>query len=241
MKKLIGFLAVSLFFSLPVFAQQRGDTQRGGTPAQRGATPPGGGGQRTSGAPVGGGHIPARGPAPSAARAPERAPVVPKRGGSSTAERPPAASNRGGTPPTERPPDGSNRGDTRPTNSQPRNYADQPGHPNAPHVDARNDRWVGHDTGRNDANYHLDRPWEHGHFPGAFGPTHVYRLRGGSRERFGFDGFFFSIAPADYAYCNDWLWDSDDIVVYADPDHIGWYLGYNVRLGTYVHVEFLGS
>jgi len=234
MKKLIGFLAVSLFFSLPVFAQQRGESQRG-------AAPRGGGGQRTSGAPVGGGHIPSRGPAPSAARAPERAPVVPKRGGPSPAERPPAASNRGGTPPTERPPDGSNRGDTRPTNNQPRNYADQPGHPNAPHVDARNDRWVGHDTGRNDANYHLDRPWEHGHFPGAFGPTHVYRLRGGSRERFGFDGFFFSIAPADYAYCNDWLWDSDDIVVYADPDHIGWYLGYNVRLGTYVHVEFLGS
>jgi hypothetical protein len=136
----------------------------------------------------------------------------------------------GGTPPTERPPDGSNRGDTRPTNGQPRNYAEQPGHPNAPHVDARTDRWVGHDTGRNDANYHLDRPWEHGHFPGAFGPTHVYRL-GGGRERFGFDGFFFSIAPADYAYCNDWLWDRDDIVVYADPDHIGWYLAYNVRLG----------
>ena len=105
----------------------------------------------------------------------------------------------------------------------------------------RTDRWVGHDTGRNDANYHLDRPWEHGHFPGAFGPTHVYRLGGGSRERFGFDGFFFSVAPADYDYCNDWLWDRDDIVVYADPDHIGWYLAYNVRLGTYVHVEFLGS
>ena len=219
MKKLIGFLAVSLFFSIPVFTQQRGD-------AQRGAAPRGGGGQRTSGAPVGGGHIPARGPAPGPARAPERAPVVPKRGGPSPAERAPVASNHGGTPPT---------------NSQPRNFAEQSGHPNAPHVDARTDRWVGHDTGRNDANYHLDRPWEHGHFPGAFGPTHVYRLGGGSRERFGFDGFFFSIAPADYAYCNDWLWDRDDIVVYADPDHIGWYLAYNVRLGTYVHVEFLGS
>jgi hypothetical protein len=57
MRKLIGFLAVSLFFLFPVFAQQRGDTQRGGTPAQRGAAPRGGGGQRTSGAPVGGGHI----------------------------------------------------------------------------------------------------------------------------------------------------------------------------------------
>jgi hypothetical protein len=234
MKKLVGFLAVSLLFSLPVFTQQRGE-------AQRGAAPRGGGGQRTSGAPVGGGHIPARGPAPSTARAPERAPVVPKRGGPSPAERPPDGSNRGGSPPAERPPDRSNRGGTPPANSQPRNFAEQPGHPNAPHVDARTDRWVGHDTGRNDANYHLDRPWEHGHFPGAFGPTHVYRLRGGSRERFGFDGFFFSIAPADYAYCNDWLWDSDDIVVYADPDHIGWYLAYNVRLGTYVHVEFLGS
>jgi hypothetical protein len=118
MKKLIGFLAVSLFFSIPVFAQQRGD-------AQRGATPRGGGGQRTSGAPVGGGHIPARGPAPSPARAPERAPVVPKRRGPSPAERPPIASDRGGTPPT---------------NSQPRKFAEQPGHPNAPHVDARTDR-----------------------------------------------------------------------------------------------------
>jgi hypothetical protein len=234
MRKLIGFLAVSLVFSLPVFAQQRGE-------AQRGAAPRSGGGQRTSGAPVGGGHIPARGPAPSPARAPERAPVVPKRGGPSPAERAPDASNRGGTPQAERPAGASNRGGTAPTNNPPRNFAEQPGHPNAPHVDARTDRWVGHDTGRNDANYHLDRPWEHGHFPGAFGPTHVYRLGGGSRERFGFDGFFFSIAPADYAYCNDWLWDSDDVVVYADPDHIGWYLAYNVRLGTYVHVEFLGS
>jgi hypothetical protein len=118
---------------------------------------------------------------------------------------------------------------------------DQQGHPAEPHVHANNNQWVGHNSGRSDVNYHLDHPWEHGHFPGEIGAGHVWRIGGGGPSRFWFGGFFFSVAPYDLGYCGDWDWATDDVVIYADPDHPGWYLAYNVRLGTYVHVMYLGS
>ena len=127
-----------------------------------------------------------------------------------------------------------------PQASQPnRNYSDKAGHPNVPHVDGN--KWVGHDTGRNDANYHMDQTYARGRFNGGIGREHMWHLGGGGPSRFWFNGWYWDVAAADMAYCDAWLWNSDDIVIYEDPDHPGWYIAYNVRLGTYVHVEYLGS
>src|SRR5262245_54547982 len=57
-------------------------------------------------------------------------------------------------------------------------FDDRDGHPNAPHVH-HDDTWIGHRTGRDDPDYHLDHldhPFAHGPFPGGFGRDHVFAL-----------------------------------------------------------------
>jgi hypothetical protein len=110
-----------------------------------------------------------------------------------------------------------------------------------PHVEPTG-RWVGHDMGRDDVRFHRDQPWAAGRFRGGIGPRHVYRIRGWDpgRHRFWFNGFYFGIAPWEYDVVGDWDWADDQVVIYDDPDHVGWYLAYNVRLGTYAHVEYAG-
>lgn len=119
--------------------------------------------------------------------------------------------------------------------------ADVPGRPVAPHVDVNSGRWVGRDAGSNDPHFHLAHPWQNGRFTAGMGSQYVWRMRGGTQDRFDVGGYYFQVAAIDDVYATDWLWNSDDIVIYSDPDHVGWYLGYNVRLGTYVHVMYLGN
>lgn len=124
-----------------------------------------------------------------------------------------------------------------------RNFSDGFGHPDAPHVDWHGGRadWVGHDMGPGDARFHLDHPFAYGRWRGGFGPGHMWRIEGGGPGRFWFGGNYFSVAPGDWGYCNGWNWGDDDISLYPDPDHGGWYLAYNPRLGVYVHVQYMGG
>ena len=111
---------------------------------------------------------------------------------------------------------------------------------NTPHVN--HNQWYGHDS-PNDPIYHLERPFAHGLFVHP-GPSFRYRFVRVDPYRHWFwlpGSFYFEVAAWDWPVFADWCWDcGDDFVVYEDPDHIGWYLLYNMHTGVYVHVQYMG-
>ena len=114
-------------------------------------------------------------------------------------------------------------------------------------VDARphvaNDHWYGHNE-KNDARFRLAQPYAHGRFE-HFGPTFQYRVGRvdlANRRFWLTGGFGFEVALWDWPFAADWCWTcADDIVVYDDTDHPGWYLIYNTETGVYVHAQYLGT
>ena len=175
----------------------------------------------------------------SVARSPQ------ERGGQSHAAPPHAAPQHAAPPSRPR----ANQGHV-PSAPPPRNDHAAPrepehfstGHVNdTPHVN--HDKWYGHEPA-NDARFHVDHPFEHGHFAhaGASYRYRVSRIDRGNREFWFPGGFFFQIADFDWALASDWCWDcGDDFTVYEDPDHPGWYLVYNVQTGAYVHAQYMGG
>ena len=115
------------------------------------------------------------------------------------------------------------------------------GHLNdTPHVN--HDQWYGHEA-PNDPRFRLAHPFSNGRFAHS-GPTFRYeimRVNAGLHRFWLPDGFCFEVAAWDWPFCADWCWDcGDDFVIYDDPDHIGWYLLYNIHTGIYVHVLYMG-
>jgi hypothetical protein len=94
----------------------------------------------------------------------------------------------------------------------------------------------------NDHVYRVPQGWGHRSFSRDYiGPRHVWRIEGGRRDRFRVRGAYFQVATYDYRYADRWYFDRDNVVIYDDPDNAGYYLAFNVRLGSYLHVVYMGD
>jgi len=125
------------------------------------------------------------------------------------------------------------------------------------HGDDDDDDGYRHDNGKHKGWYkHRDRDYDQWDYdggrirPGHYYPhgrypyvRHVIVVRGfdpRTRHIILYDQSNWVVAPYDVPRCHDWEWDRDRVYVYDDYDHPGWYVLFNSRLGSSVHVEFFG-
>ena len=123
--------------------------------------------------------------------------------------------------------------------------------------DKHEDRDDRHDNGKhkgwdNPKNPHY-RDWDYDHDriqPGRAYPRGRYghvrevfvarRIDYRTRRVVLYDNSNWVVASYDLNRCRDWEWDRDQVYVYDDDHHPGWYLLFNARLGRTVHVEYFG-
>jgi hypothetical protein len=111
-----------------------------------------------------------------------------------------------------------------------------------PHVS--NNQWYGR-AKPNDKRYHLDHPFEHGHFEHV-GPSYRYDIVRVDPDQHRFwlpDGYWFEVPAWEWPLAANWCWTcgADDFVIYDDPDHPGYYLLYDLYTGRFIHVLYMGS
>ena len=104
---------------------------------------------------------------------------------------------------------------------------DNPNNPPYEHWDADHDR------------IHPGRAYPYGRYEHV---REVFLARGidyRTRRVTLYDNSNWVAASYDLDRCRDWQWDHDQVYVYDDDHHPGWYLLFNARLGRYVHVDSL--
>jgi hypothetical protein len=84
------------------------------------------------------------------------------------------------------------------------------------------------------------RHYPHGHYEHVRESFVARSLDYRTRRVVLYDRSNWIVASYDVDRCRDWQWDRDNVYVYDDDHHAGWYLLFNARLGRYVHVEFTG-
>ena len=87
---------------------------------------------------------------------------------------------------------------------------------------------------------HPGHPYPYGHYGHVRSAFVAHSFDVHARRIVLFDRSNWVVAPYDMRLCNGWDWDRDQVYVYNDDHHAGWYLLFNARLGAYVHVEYAG-
>lgn len=85
------------------------------------------------------------------------------------------------------------------------------------------------------------RAFPRGRYPDVRQKYVAVRIDYRSRHVVLYDQSTWVVADYDIPRCRDWAWDRDEVYVYDDDHHPGWYLLFNARLGRYVHVEYFGG